>query len=469
MGDSSCQNSSFPAARSSTPKRSADSAQTSSATAKKSKPSSRAAVTRPAACRRSTRRAVSSAPVSSTRTGISTAASTPGTLSLLQGITTSVGGNCGFSPLNTASFLRAQTQFPIHQAELVGLCALREAAGVTNPFEPATRAQAHVMGDLCDKALCGGAAGVSLGPGYAPGTTLEEMETLCSCARAHGRPASIDTRMYSMTDLHSLQEAIELAEVTGCRMIVSHFVYQYGVGVEYEALEMLELARDRGVDVRLDSGMYKDWCSYIGSALFEPVTMRDNSIELRHLRVITGEHIGKVPDQALYEHLRAEHPNDAVVVNTGDEDAIYTIQRYPLTMVSTDTGSYAPGEGHPQIAGSFPRYLHKMVIERGELSWEQAIYHTTLLPAETFGFSHKGRIRSGMDADLLVFNPETIRDCADFPGLGYPDAAPEGIRFVIVGGEIAARDGKATDVMAGKPIEQFDNICSTHAKQANCK
>lgn len=392
-----------------------------------------------------------------------------GTLSLLQGITTSVGGNCGFSPLNTASFLRAQTQFPIHQAELVGLCALREAAGVTNPFEPATRAQAHVMGDLCDKALCGGAAGVSLGPGYAPGTTLEEMETLCSCARAHGRPVAIDTRMYSMTDLHSLQEAIELAEVTGCRMIVSHFVYQYGVGVEYEALEMLELARDRGVDMRLDSGMYKDWCSYIGSALFEPVTMRDNSIELRHLRVITGEHIGKVPDQALYEHLRTEHPNDAVVVNTGDENAIYTIQRYPLTMVSTDTGSYAPGEGHPQIAGSFPRYLHKMVIERGELSWEQAIYHTTLLPAETFGFSQKGRIRSGMDADLLVFNPETIRDCADFPGLGYPDAAPEGIRFVIVGGEIAARDGKATDVMAGKPIEQFDNICSTHAKRANRK
>ena len=392
-----------------------------------------------------------------------------GTLSLLQGITTSVGGNCGFSPLNTASFLRAQTQFPIHQAELVGLCALREAAGVTNPFEPATRAQAQMMGDLCDKALCGGAAGVSLGPGYAPGTTLEEMETLCFCARAHGRPAAIDTRMYSMTDLHSLQEAIELAEVTGCRMIVSHFVYQYGVGVEYEALEMLELARDRGVDMRLDSGMYKDWCSYIGSALFEPVTMRDNSIELRHLRVITGEHIGKIPDQALYEHLRAEHPNDAVVVNTGDENAIYTIQRYPLTMVSTDTGSYAPGEGHPQIAGSFPRYLHKMVIERGDLSWEQAIYHTTLLPAETFGLSHKGRIRSGMDADLLVFDPETIRDCADFPGLGYPDAAPEGIRFVIVGGEIAARDGKATDVMAGKPIEQFDNVCSIHAKQANRK
>lgn len=248
------------------------------------------------------------------------------------------------------------------------------------------------------------------------------METLCSCARAHGRPVSIDTRMYSMTDLHSLQEAIELAAVTGCRMIVSHFVYQYGVGVEYEALEMLELARDRGVDMRLDSGMYKDWCSYIGSALFEPVTMRDNSIELRHLRVITGEHIGKVPDQALYEHLRTEHPNDAVVVNTGDEDAIYTIQRYPLTMVSTDTGSYAPGEGHPQIAGSFPRYLHKMVIERGELSWEQAIYHTTLLPRKPSVFRRR-------DASAAAWTPTFLSSIPKPFGLrGLPRAGISGRR-----------------------------------------
>lgn len=264
-----------------------------------------------------------------------------GTLSLLQGITTTVGGNCGFSPLDTGAFLRSQTEFPIHQAELVGLCALREAAGVTDLFAPARRAQVHTMETLCERALQGGAAGVSLGPGYAPGSSLEEMEALCAMARKYGRPAAIDTRMYAMTDLNSLQEAIELAEVTGCRMIISHFEYQYGVGIEYKALEMLELARDRGVDMRLDSGMYKDWCSSVGSALFEPVTMRDNGIELRHLRIITGEHIGLVPDQALYEHLREAHPCDAVVVNTGSEEAVYTIQRYPLTMVSTDTGSYA--------------------------------------------------------------------------------------------------------------------------------
>ena len=360
-----------------------------------------------------------------------------GTLSLLQGITTTVGGNCGFSPLDIDAFLRSQTAFPIHQAEMIGLCALREAAGVTDLFAPAKRAQVHTMEALCERALQSGAAGVSLGPGYAPGTSLEEMEALCTMARRYGRPAAIDTRMFAMTDLNSLSEAIELAEVTGCRMIVSHFEYQYGVGVEYKALEMLELARARGVDMRLDSGMYKDWCSSIGSALFEPVTMRDNGIELRHLRVITGS-----------------------------EEAVYTIQRYPMTMVSTDTGSYAPGEGHPQIAGSFPRYLRKMVIERGELSWEQAIAHTTLLPAQTMGLGRKGRIRAGMDADLLVFDPETICDRADFPGLGRPDAAPEGIRFVIVSGEIAAENGRATGVMAGKTLDSFDFIHSSRRAMA---
>ena len=73
-----------------------------------------------------------------------------GTLSLLQGITTTVGGNCGFSPLDIDAFLRSQTAFPIHQAEMIGLCALREAAGVTDLFAPAKRAQVHTMEALCE-------------------------------------------------------------------------------------------------------------------------------------------------------------------------------------------------------------------------------------------------------------------------------------------------------------------------------
>ncbi len=375
-----------------------------------------------------------------------------GELSLLQGITTTVGGNCGFSPLDLEKFFDAQKAFPIHQAEMIGMCALREAAGVVDPFQAASEEQVDRMAVLCDQALREGACGVSLGPAYTPGSSILEMQALCSVAKAHGKPVSIDTRMNSMTDLDSLQEAIDLAAHSGCRMIVSHFVYQYGVGVEDEAMAMVDRARGMGVDVVFDSGMYKDWCSSIGAALFEPGIMRANGIELHHLRMITGEHIGVVPDEALYFHLREQHPNDAVVVNTGSQRAVYAIAKNPLCMVSTDTGAYLPGEGHPQIAGSFPRFLREMVIDRAELSWEDAIWHMTYWPATVLGFGKKGRMQAGCDADLVILNPDTLHDRADFPGLGAPNAANEGIDYVIVSGEIAAQNAKATGVMAGRAI-----------------
>jgi len=376
-----------------------------------------------------------------------------GELSLLQGVTTTIGGNCGFSPLDLKRFFDEQIAFPIHQAEMIGMCSLREAAGVKDSFQPASEEQIDRMVQMCHAALENGAAGVSLGPAYAPGSSIMEMQALCREAKRFGRPVSIDTRMNSMTDLDSLQEAIDLAAATRCRIVISHFVYQYGVGVEDEALHMVENARRHGVDIHLDSGMYKDWCSSIGAALFEPGIMRANGIELSHLRMITGEHIGISPDRELYEHLRACHPSDAVVVNTGDQRAVYAIARWQDTMISTDTGAYRPGEGHPQIAGTFPRFFREMVRERGELTWEEAVRRITLLPAQVFGFKQKGRMCAGCDADLAVFDPETIADAADFPGLGKPNAMNEGLRLVIVGGEIAAEDGHATGVLAGRPLK----------------
>ena len=375
-----------------------------------------------------------------------------GELSLLQGITTSIGGNCGFSPVDIERFFDEQEAFPIHQAELVGMCALREAAGATDPFQPASEEQIDRMTQLCRQALECGAAGVSLGPAYTPGSSIMEMQALCREARRFGRPVAIDTRMNSMTDLNSLQEAIDLADATGCTMVVSHFVYQYGVGVEDEALEMVERARKRGIDMQLDSGMYKDWCSSIGAALFEAGIMRANEIGLEDLRVITGDHLGAVPDETLYRHLRQEHPHDAVAVFTGKQDAVYTIARWKDTMISTDTGAYKPGEGHPQIAGTFPRFFREMVRERGELSWEDAVRHVTLLPAQVFGLHKKGRMQPLCDADLVLFDPEKIADSADFPGVGQPNGENRGIRYVIVGGEIAAVQGGSTGVLAGRAV-----------------
>lgn len=379
----------------------------------------------------------------------------PGELSLRQGVTTTIGGNCGFSPASIGDFFAYQEQngYIIHQAEMIGHSGtLRTLVGLNDVHTAACPAQIDAMLALCGQAFDEGACGLSLGLGYAPGTSMEEVLPLCELAASRGRIVSVDTRMYTQTDLYSLVEAITLARKTGVRLQISHFVYQYGVGVEDEALALIDCARRSGVDVYLDSGMYTDWATYIGAALFDRSIMEDNGISFSDVRIATGEHRGEILTPALYEHMRSCHPNDAAVVFTGHEAAVYTILHHPLAMPSSDAGAYAPGEGHPQIAGSFPRFFRKMVVERRELSWEEAIYRATALPARVFGLTGKGRIDEGADADIVIFDPRRFCDRADFVGLGLPDAPPEGIRYVVVDGKVELEDGEITQRSAGHVI-----------------
>lgn len=378
-----------------------------------------------------------------------------GLLSLRQGVTTTIGGNCGFSPKNLRAFFDQQERdgYIINQAEMIGHSGtLRALVGLSDVNTPACPVQIDAMLKLCEHAFDQGACGLSLGLAYAPGTSMEEVIPLCELAAARGRIVSIDTRMHTQTDLYSLVEAIVLARKTGARIQVSHFVYQYGVGVEEEALALIDCARRSGVDVYFDSGMYTDWATHMGAAIFERDLMMDNGIDLSHIRVASGEHRGEVLDSKLYDHMRACHPDDSVVVFTGDEDAIYTILRHPLAMPSSDAGAYAPGEGHPQIAGSFPRFFNKMVTERGELSWEEAIYRATALPAQVFGLTGKGSMDEGADADIAIFDPQHFCDRANFVGMGLPDAPPDGMRHVIVGGKVELDGDQVMQKTAGHVI-----------------
>ena len=93
-----------------------------------------------------------------------------------------------------------------------------------------------------------------------------------------------------------------------------------------------------------------------------------------------------------------------------------------------------------------------LALADGSLGWAEAVAHATCLPADVLGFAHKGRMRAGCDADLVIFDPEAIADRADFPGMGCPNAVPAGIAYVIVGGEVAAQNGKTTGVMAGRAL-----------------
>lgn len=373
-------------------------------------------------------------------------------LSLRQGITTTVGGNCGFSPLDMNAFFALQEKngFIINQAEFIGhSISLREAVGAQDPLKPATAEQLSRMEYLVEQALDQGACGLSLGLAYAPGSSNAEIIHLSKIAARYGRVVAVDTRMLTATDMYSLVETIAIARQTGARIQVSHLVYQYGTGMMDEALAVINKARAGGLDIRFDSGMYTQWATHIGAVLFNQDSMEANGWKLADIVVITGKYNGQHLTMAIYCELRATAPHTSVVVLTGIEEEIYMALNHPYAMPSTDTGAYAPGEGHPQIAGSFPRYFRKMVGERYELNLMEAVRKATLLPAETLGFDAKGRLREGMDGDIVVFDIKNITDKADF---GLPDAAPEGIDYVFVNGQLALAGNKIMSTSSGKAV-----------------
>ena len=131
-----------------------------------------------------------------------------GELSLRQGVTTTVGGNCGLSPIDMKAFFENQDKkgFVINQAELVGHSfSLRKAVGITDVYSAASSEQISKMQYLTERALEEGACGVSLGLDYAPYSSSEEILALSKIAAKYNRPIPIHTRVFAEDDLTSLK------------------------------------------------------------------------------------------------------------------------------------------------------------------------------------------------------------------------------------------------------------------------
>jgi N-acyl-D-aspartate/D-glutamate deacylase len=377
-------------------------------------------------------------------------------LSLRQGVTTTIGGNCGLSPVDMESFFddKNNINFVINQAELIGHSfSMRKAVGITDVYAPANENQIKEMEYLTEKALSCGACGLSFGLDYAPGTSINEILALSKVAAKYNCTIPIHTRVTSQNDLYSLSEAISISFATGTHVLVSHFVYQYGSGMMENALSMIDKAIDQGVNISIDSGMYTPWSTFIGTATFDEECILSNGLDLESMLVATGPHKGKRLDWDLHRELRLTNPDESIIFFTGDASSIYSALSKSYAMPSSDTIGYALGEGHPQIAGTFPKYFKHMVRERKDLNIIEAIRKATLLPAETFGLKQKGRLSLGMDADIVIFDINKIEDKADFPDTGLPDAFPEGIPHVIVNGNIALSNGDIINRKAGGVIK----------------
>lgn len=173
--------------------------------------------------------------------------------------------------------------------------------------------------------------------------------------------------------------------------------------------------------------------------VYLPATKRELTDVMKTLNVSAGEAVVR---------LLAED-NHAAILRFGSEADLIAILQYPAASVACDCGATTETRTHPRMYGTFPRVLGHYVRETHALTWQDAVRKMTSLPAATIGMIDRGAIQPGMAADLTVFDPATVRDRATYED---PAQLSDGIRFVIVNGAVALRDGTVTGEHGGRVL-----------------
>lgn len=146
-----------------------------------------------------------------------------------------------------------------------------------------------------------------------------------------------------------------------------------------------------------------------------------------------------------------EESDAMMIADFGIEKDLEVFLRAPQIAVSCDCGAMTERRTHPRSYGTFPRVLGRYVRERGVLTWEEAIRKMTSLPARIIGTNDRGRLETSMIADITVFDPKTVIDHATYE---QPTLRSEGIRYVIVNGQVALDNGRTTGVQAGRALRR---------------
>jgi len=447
-------------------------------------------------------------------------AAEPAPFKLAQGVTTEVVGNCGFSfapmtaaaldllgatwselsagqemrPRSFAEYLAEleQARPSNNVAALVGHGTLR---AVSNGVEPDLRPGAlEQMRALTGEALAAGAAGVSSGLIYVPGSysDTDELVAVAEIAAAHGRPYTTHMRDEADHLAGSLDEAVAIGRRSGARVQVSHCKVagrrNHGNAAMLRA--RLAAARRDGVDLYGDQYPYTAGSTLL-AALLPPISQRGGVDALRErlasaerraeLRGIAESGVGgsglwgqvlpgdvrvvrhgdaRVIGRTLDEISGDDHawdvlcalvrddPSSLIVVELMAEDDVQAIMRDPLVAVGSDNGPPV-GLQHPRTWGCFPRVLGRYVLELGVLTWEEAIRKMTSVAAQQFRLAGRGALLPGMVADVCAVDPRRIGH--DGSAL-QPDVRPTGVELVLLAGTAVLRGGSPTGARHGQVL-----------------
>jgi dihydroorotase len=294
-----------------------------------------------------------------------------------------------------------------------------------------------------------GGLGFGLGITYSPGATREEILRIFEVAKERDVPIYVHLRgENSGGTLGAFQECIADAAATGASLHIVHMNSSAGE-LARTTLSMIRGARERGLDVTTEAYPYTAGSTRIESALFDSWEGRSDSDYAELQWPLTGERLNRES----FRRFREE--GGWVIIHGRSEETNEWITAQPDVMVASDGIPFFNGPAHPRGAGTFSRVLGHYARERNSLSLMEALRKMTLMPADRLSgaapqMKRKGRVQVGSDADVTVFDPETIVDRSTYEKGDLPSS---GIVHVLVGGVFVVRDSTLVEgVFPGKPV-----------------
>ncbi len=405
-----------------------------------------------------------------------------------QGITTVLAGQDGGSKLPLGEFFDKveKNGTAINLASAVGFGSLRKKVMAEDNRRPARPEEINEMKELLEADMREGSFGLSSGLEYEPGSysTTDEIVEVAKVVKPFGGFYISHVRDEGAKVIDSYRELIEISRRAGIPGQITHIklgsVSSWGRMAEYQAL-VKEADASGGPRITADCYPYNFWQSTLRVLVLsrryddmgdvkrgvddnggpDNILLTryapDPSVEGRSLAQIAKQK-GVDPYTQYMQMIRETDPKtrkpewgddvEGILGVSMQEADIASFYQDPRVMVSSD------GEidgAHPRGAGAFPRFLARYVREGKVVSLEEGVRKMTSLPASVLGLEDRGRIAPGMKADLTLFDPATVSDRST---IKTPTAAPVGLPYVIVNGQIALDNGETTPARAGRVLRK---------------
>ncbi|MGN1016692.1 MAG: amidohydrolase family protein [Faecousia sp.] len=370
---------------------------------------------------------------------------------LRMGVTTAVGGNCGINVYDPGDYLDIVDRrgAPVNVALFAGHEYYRKAAGATDIYAAACEAEKQGMEAGLRRALDRGCVGVSFGLRYVPGADKDEFYRAAKCCAPWGKLIASHLRDDADGIFDAIDEFCAAGVEYGLPVQISHIGSMGGFGQMEGVLRQLDAYRLNGLDVAMDCYPYFAFSTRIGTPTYDPGWLQRYHCDYDVLEFCEGRYKGERATKETFDEVRRDFPDCITVCHVMQEADIRRAFRHKAVMLGSD-GLVNNGQGHPRAAGSFPRFLAEF-SRKGDLSLYDAVEKMTSQSAERLGFAGKGRLNVGADADITVFDYDTVQDTATFEN---PAAQPRGIAYVLIGGELALEHGEILKDDCGKAVRK---------------